>query len=169
MDNNHQRHRPLRLAFYLLALLLLQLVPSADPKLAPQHNEDAYESKLNEALKYYSDNIESLTASSHEKGSAQIEPDGETQLEFASVAVDNELRRLHLLGVFLLRRFGETRVLVHEGLAHVGLPLAEGFAVLVCPIGRGVDLLRRRCGGIGGRRIARAVHVIPRLADRLLD
>ncbi|KAL3792851.1 hypothetical protein HJC23_004776 [Cyclotella cryptica] len=96
MDNKHQSYRPPRLFFYLVSLLLLQLVPPATPKVTT-HNDDAYEFKMQEALKYYSENVESIMTSSHETGSAQIETDGETQLEFASAAVDNELRRLHLL------------------------------------------------------------------------
>jgi hypothetical protein len=82
-------HRqPTRLLFLLLSLLLSSL-----PSLATAESDD-YESKITAALKYYSDNIDTLTTSSH----ALIPPaDDLHQLEFASLAISNELARIDLL------------------------------------------------------------------------
>ena len=80
-------HRPPRLSF-LLCLLLTTTAKSNE------YTPDK-QAKIAEALKYYSANIDSVTTDSYAK--AEVGADGSTKLEFASRAVEEELKRLQLL------------------------------------------------------------------------
>ncbi|KAL7506361.1 hypothetical protein ACHAXN_003658 [Cyclotella atomus] len=77
----------------LLLSLLLSCTTLASPSTKKRHEE--YESKLANALTHYASHIGSVTTSSHQ---ALLEEDGTMhELEFAAMAIANEMNRLSLI------------------------------------------------------------------------
>lgn len=84
--------QPLRLLFLLSLLAAIASLDTVDAV----SEEDEYESKLTAALEHFSSNIGGLATTAQ----AMLDSDGSTtmnELEFASVAIDNEINRLHLI------------------------------------------------------------------------
>ena len=81
--------QPLRLSTLLLSFLL-----TLSFKTSVASSNDDYESKIATAMNHYAYHVNDITTSSH----ALLDANGDiNKLDFASIAIDNELNRLNLL------------------------------------------------------------------------